>query len=430
MESVHASWLGTHWGEIAQGGPRELSRKLKVAFRRLQLVNILSGVWAIPAVLIMRAFRPLLMIRLGGLTNTTRIGHFGSDGAEQVVRLHMQPANTVDWYWLASTCNSQWEAMLRRELTVRTWVSTLDWWNRRIPGGQAHCRLGPPANSRDTEGLFANCDAGLPFLPEESLRATSWLGQHGWTEGEPFVCFMVRDSTYLSNDPLQGGGRDRAKESWAYHDYRDSEIETYFPAMKWLADQGVWVLRMGKLMGAPLPHVHERVIDYAFDPGKSDLLDIWLFANCTGCVSTGTGPDSIAQVYDRPTLFVNVLPLSDIHTFGRTTWVGKHLRWANSHKRLTLAEELKESHLSSTRYEEAGVEIMDLSPREITLAVQQFWGKENGQWHSTDSDERRQGKFWNLYRAWPDFDKYHGWMHPEVRIGSAWLASLGDDYLT
>ena len=46
--------------------------------------------------------------------------------------------------------------------------------------------------------------------------------------------------------------------------------------MEWLADQGVWVLRMGKIMERPIPTEHPRIVDYAFEPNKSDFLDIWL----------------------------------------------------------------------------------------------------------------------------------------------------------
>ena len=81
--------------------------------------------------------------------------------------------------------------------------------------------------------------------------------------------------------------------------------------MEWLADEMVWVLRMGKLMHKPISSNHPRIIDYAFHPERSELLDIWLFANCTGCISTSTGIDSVSHMYGIPMLFVNQMSINE-----------------------------------------------------------------------------------------------------------------------
>ena len=44
-------------------------------------------------------------------------------------------------------------------------------------------------------------------------------------------------------------------------------------------------------MKSPLNSNNQKVIDFPFEKTKFNLLDIWLFANCNGCISTGTGPD-------------------------------------------------------------------------------------------------------------------------------------------
>jgi putative glycosyltransferase (TIGR04372 family) len=217
-------------------------------------------------------------------------------------------------------------------------------------------------------------------------------------------------------------------EAWSHHDYRNSDIDTYLPAIHWLTEQGVWVIRMGKLMAKPLPTGIGHVIDYAFDPGKSDLLDIWLFANCSGCVSTGSGPDMIPLVYDVPLLYVNALPLCHLLSFARAIWVPKPLRWRNSGQPLSITEHLTHSFLHSVEYDDAGIDILDMTASEITSAVQEFWHRITETWLDVHDDLDRQARFWDVLMRWPLYPNFHSVRHPESRVGSAWLRTLDATY--
>jgi len=407
------------------GGIKVLRRKIRSAFRKLHLLDFVNSFWAFPTILMIRAVRPIVLIRIGTL-NSGRIGHFAADGAEQVARLQQQPPNTVDWFWLGKTCNSQWERMIRRSLPVHAWVEYVDRWNRVLPGGSAHERPSTYTDSRDVEGLYARYDVKIPFLPAESDEALTWLRSKGWSDGEPFVCLLVRDDEYLAQDSLHGNGNPRAYEGLTYHNYRNSDIDTYLPAIRWLAAQGVWVIRMGKLMAKPLPTGMDHVIDYAFDPDKSDLLDIWLFANCSGCVSTGSGPDMIPSAYGKPLLFVNALPLGGFWSFANMIWVPKPLRWRDSGQPLSLTEHLMHGFTRSVEYDDAGIDILDMTSSEITSAVQELWHRITEIWLDDDSDQKRQKHFWDVLMRWPLYPNLHSARHPEARVGSAWLRTLDE----
>lgn len=412
-----------HVDEIRQYGVGIVPRKLNTALRQLQPWNLIFGIWAFPLVLLIRVMRPLILIRMSTLLSS-RIGHFVADGAEQLARMQQQPINTVDWFWLEKTCNSQWEIMIRRVIPVYWWVKYLDWWNRAIPGGAAHTRPSSYTQSRDVEGLYVRYDVAIPFLPMETEEALSWLRSQGWCDGEPFVCLLVRDDEFLANYPRHGNGSLRSREAWSYHDYRNSNIDTYLPAIRWLAEQGVWVIRMGKLMAKPLSDEMVCVIDYAFDEGKSDLLDIWLLANCNGCISTGTGPDTIAPLYGVPILFVNFLPLAQFWSYARALTVPKNLVWTKSKQPLSILEHLSNSFLYQDKYKDLGIDIVDLTPEEITQAFQEFWGRYIGTWQDEPLDSQRQEVFWDTLWAWSEYPTYHGLRHPDSRIGAAWLRSV------
>ena len=128
-----------------------------------------------------------------------------------------------------------------------------------------------------------------------------------------------------------------------------------------LAERGYWVFRMGKVVSSRLSLGHPRVVDYATSAQRSDFLDIWLMAHCYFAISTGLGLDSIADIFRKPMVFVNYLPILDLEAWGPYITVPKHLSWASDNKPLTLLEQLKHTSLNGHYYEEKGIEVSDLN---------------------------------------------------------------------
>ena len=277
--------------------------------------------------------------------------------------------------------------------------------------------LSSETQSRDIEGLFNRLDGSIPFLSRESAVAERYLKSKGWKLGEPFVCLLVRDSKFLEVY------REPYSEKY-YHDYRDSEIETFMPAVEWLAAQGVWVLRMGKSMARPMKVNSNLMIDYAFDSEKSDLLDIWLFANCTGVISTSSGLDQLAMIYQKPQLYVNALPLGSLNSWTNMIWVPKNLRWRESGQDLTLNEHLDHCYFDQASYDAAGITIVSLDESEINAAVQEFWWKICKVWSYNGENLDLQAKFWDILQRWTGFEEMHGTIDARACIGSDWLSRV------
>ncbi|HRR40609.1 MAG TPA: TIGR04372 family glycosyltransferase [Syntrophales bacterium] len=385
---------------------------------------LLHAVWAIPGVLIIRCLRPWRTIRLGTFSYS-RIGHFVADVGHQWSARRQRSVHTIDLYWLpTTTCNTFWETMVRRNFPVHAWVHPLYRWNRIIPGGAVHDRPSSTTGSRDIHGLLEKGSNTLPFLPEEDERGKAWLRQQGWRDGEPFVCLLVRDSAFLKADTLND------RRDWNYHSYRDSDIDAYVPAVEWLAEQDVWVLRMGKIAAKPIPIRHPRVVDYAFHPDRSDFLDIWLFAHCRLCISTGCGPDMVSDVYRRPLLLVNFLPLKYMFSWSQATHIPKTLIWKRTGLPLTWREHICHSYLETEQYDRAGIKMIDLTPEELRASFQETWQRLEGSLVETDADRLRNRRFWDILRSYCDFEDLHGWIHPESRAGSVWLRSQGEAFLS
>ena len=372
----------------------------------------------------MRAIRPLVTIRICGI-RSDRIGHFVADIAEHIGRENIKPPRTINFYFLRGLIsNTQWELMAKRSSlkVLGDWLRYLDDWNRIIPGGGLHTMSSSLTESQDLEGLFFKFDCTIPFLPSESTDCEKWLESKGWTKGEPFVVLLVRDSQYLN--------KNHSSHNWDYHSYRDSDIQTYLPAMEWLASQGVWVLRMGKSMAKPFNSKSNLIIDYAFESGKSDLLDIWLFANASAVISTALGLDYLGGIYHNRILFLNAMPLPAIASFFDMTWVPKHMRWKDTHEDLVLSEVLEKDFYDSKQYTEEGIEIIDLSNQEILAYVIEFWKEGSGDGGRSVYEEDLSKRFWKIFESSPGYDAHHGWRHPKASISSTWLVQMGEDYLS
>jgi putative glycosyltransferase (TIGR04372 family) len=378
-----------------------------------RMTTLVSGFWSIPVVLLIRLIRPIVIVRLGTFFSN-RIGHFVADSAHQFVK---QDTNIIELYWLDnSTCNKQWSKMVKRNLPVYWWVKYVDIWNKYLPGGDIHSRPLSVNDSRDLYGLLDKHQGEmLKFIPEEEKKAKEWLKKQGWRDGDSFVCLLVRDSEYLDSENVD------PEQNWDYHSFRNSDVNTYVEAMEWLSEQGVWVIRMGKVMSKRISTKNSRIVDYAFCPNRNDLLDIWLFANCNLCISTGSGIDYVSDVYRKPLLFLNYLPLNDMVSWSNSINYPKHLKWSDSDNLLTLKECLEHQFCSTKEYEEAGIDIIDLTSIEIKLVVQECWARLEDSFVETYNDINQQNQFWKTMRESTLFKKQHDFIHPKARLASTFL---------
>jgi putative glycosyltransferase (TIGR04372 family) len=135
----------------------------------------------------------------------------------------------------------------------------------------------------------------------ESLGKT-YLQAQGIGPDDWYVCFVNRDNSYLANT--------YPERDWAYHDYRNSSISNYIPAMEYVVKQGGWSIRVGSLVKEPLPtDLDNHIIDYAVKH-RTEELDLFLISRCRLFVSGNTGLSAIATAFDRPCAVVNLIPLS------------------------------------------------------------------------------------------------------------------------
>jgi len=369
------------------------------------------------------------------------VGHFTADSGLTLVENILKKDNVFNMYYVDNhyTTNKQFYKMVKRTFFVKWWVKYLSFANDLIPGGRCHKGRDAPRLtqfSRDIDGILYktrnNNDAYFKFTEKEVLEAKEKLRSIGWMDNEKFICILVRDENYSNainknSKKIQKNNNKINKSLGLDRDYyRNSDIDSYNDAMRELADRGYWVFRLGKVVGKGVSISHKRIFDYALSTIRCDLLDIWLSANCYFFVSTATGLESVADIFRRPIVNVNNLPLTLFLTWGYTLTTPKHLFWSKNNIELNSDE-----HLSSYNdYYSGEITIKDLSPSEIKDTVIEMDERLSGTWVDDDYSIKNREIFWDSYKRSAKNEHRNNFINPNARLSNAFLRSSSRSFLS
>jgi len=155
---------------------------------------------------------------------------------------------------------------------------------------------------RDVEHLLERYPSSVSLTADELEKGWGVLAEMGIPKGTPFVAINARDNGYLR--------RRYPDKSYAFHDYRNVDIQTFGQAAKVLENAGFAVIRIGRDVEQPWDPGVERFLDYSSSEHTSDFMDMFLASQCEFMISTQCGIDSVAHVlFRRPTLMVGVVPI-------------------------------------------------------------------------------------------------------------------------
>ena len=419
------------FSKIKEGGWKILLRKLYVGVP--YTVRLPIYLLAIPIVLIVRCIRPITLVRFGRIRADV-IGDGTFEAEYYLSESELENRKTLDLFYFNTSImpNEQWAIMIRRCFRIYSFVKYLDYINCLILGGEKNSvrMVSKRTGNRDIKGVLYRTKPHLSFTTEENKRGRDFLEKIGFRETDRFVCIIVRDGAYkehISSSYLSH------KKDWSYHNYRNSDINTYYDAVLTLAKKDYRVIRMGKIVNKPLEIHHPHVLDYANSPYRSDFLDIWLMAHCYFCITTGTGLDDICNTFKRPIVQVNYLTVGGSNCNQRfVIELFKKLKWISNGKYLGLNELFKTGaafFLKQKLYDDLGVEIVDNTSEEIVNAVIEMEGRLNCTWKETTEDIKLQTIFWEIFKTNPKFADTFGWKHPESRISAHFLRNNHDWFL-
>jgi putative glycosyltransferase (TIGR04372 family) len=366
--------------------------------------------------------KPFVQFRLYRMVDS-RIGHLAVN--TEMVRLknieHNKNATKKE---IIAYCSENWNCSNNalRKLFFRdsfhlrgpiAWLAL--WMSREVSVFQNFSSIANRNLNVDRTGLFTKQLPMLKFSSKELSNGQRFLAS--CDTKSRFVCLHVRDSAYLTKST----GQQISK-----HDYRDSEINTYVAAAERLAEMGYTVFRMGAIVKEPLDSNHPRVVDYATNGMRTELLDIFLGAHCTFTISTGSGWDSVPTIFRRPLMFVNHLPVFNPSGLTLPTVTYPKILLDNGTGNILSLKNLIGREIAhranSQAYKDAGIEIRDLSSEELVEAVTEMAQRVEGTFVETPEQKEMQAKLKHILITHPKLQPSPNYYPIRAQFASCFLS--------
>lgn len=131
----------------------------------------------------------------------------------------------------------------------------------------------------------------LPVSETVSEAARRFCERRGIAETDRIVVLNVRDRNFLPEDTI--------------HFYRSADIAAYEPAIRYLLDQGYWVLRTGVAGSVEAPVEHPHYLEIWKESDYTDLLDPGLIGRAHFGVTCSSGPEAVLRILGVPQVMVN-----------------------------------------------------------------------------------------------------------------------------
>ena len=373
-------------------------RKIRLFCKKYLILRVFSSlfskIFTIPfiiPVLLSRVLRPIIRIRFG-LINSSRFGAFSGDCAlylaEKKAGLH---EGNLDIFYFNSPCSNNFlKKKLKPHFNSFFLGNYLLRANQWIPGTNQHKIV--MTCGEDTYDLLKDSPLPISFSSEEESLGKKTLQKLGIPDGNKFVCFANRESTYLNK---QFPGQD-----WSHHVYRDSDVQNYVPAMEEMVKRGYFVFRMGSAVKEPLELNNPKIIDYACSKERNEFMDLYLYARCCFAVGSFSGVTDLAVSLGKPVAAVNTVVIIGGTCLGysKTILCPKLIYSKAKGGLMTLNEIIDSNCLSysySKQFEKDGLELFENDPKMITQTAIEVEERTRGTWIETKEDKNNQKLFWD-----------------------------------
>ena len=265
------------------------------------------------------------------------------------------------------------------------------------------------------ESLYKKIDSSFSFTDSEVEKGNTKLKTMGINpEKDWFVLIFARDSAYLSKTYPQ--------YDWGYHDWRNTDINSYKEAVKYIIDKGGYVLRMGSVVKKKMDFSHTHYIDYARNYWD-DFMDVFLVSRCKFLLGTNSGFSDMAVAFDKPRAIVNSIPLGHIPYGRNDIYIPKkymHKSTLNFMSLKTVLENNQDVIFDQEAYLGNEYEYIDNSPKEILELTIEMMSKLDNSFFLSDAQQNLLNEYMDL------FDKENSGYGIKNPIGINFLESNED----
>jgi len=221
----------------------------------------------------------------------------------------------------------------------------------------------------------------LSLKEEDRDRGETLLTKLGMPDDAWHVVLHVREAGYFGED-----------SPWNHNRHRNSQIDTYIPAIKAITDRGGWVFRIGDPSMEVLPDM-PGVISAAHADWRADWTDIFLIASARFYFGMASGPSTIPMSFGIPILGTNWIPLGPWTNGQKDLFMPKVLRNKSDGRILSLKEALTPPLFGT--FEPALLDTFDIipednSPDDLRDAAVEMMDRLEGTFSLSGDDEELQ----------------------------------------
>jgi putative glycosyltransferase (TIGR04372 family) len=182
----------------------------------------------------------------------------------------------------------------------------------------------------------------------------------------PFVVIHARDSTYKRYDG---------------ESYRNTNINSFKKSVNWLLSKNFQIIRIGN-RGMNRCSYAKKIIDlttYNMNQKDKEILDLFFIQECYFFIGSASGPYTLASMFNKPMLLVNMCPLGNVFPCAKRGIVLPKLYMNKISKKFIMFKDILNfnfSHLRLDReFETLNIKLIDNTSEEILAATTEIYKK-------------------------------------------------------
>ena len=390
---------------------------------------IFTLIFIIPA-LFLRFIKYFIHIRIGCIRNDV-MGNSIFNVEYYLCKKQKASLKTFDIFYFQLNnfvVNKQLIKMFKKKLIIFFIFRYLDYASKLLYNS-ADYKI-EPGEGRDKDGTLYYGKKNFKFSEKENEKGSSFLEKIGFDiKKDKFICIIVRDKTYKQETHFH----EYADPShWNYQDFRNVSLENYYDVCEKLLKKGYWVIRMGKITEVKMNIKNDKFLDYSNSFYREDFLDIWLMANCFFSISNCTGLDEVCKMFRKPIVITDMAYYNVPTFYAHVLMCFKKLCYKDSKRLIGLRELINNEFIEfdgTEHFEKKGIELIKNTSEEITETVLEMENKLNNQISKVKESEELNKKFFAIYKSWKNYEKFHGFVHPDSGVSKFFLEKNSDWFL-
>ena len=351
-----------------------------------------------PFLIFIVLIKPIVLIRFGSL-GSERIGRFINAELYLLTnKLKKQKVKSFD-IWVAgdSISNEQYLIILKRKFLVIQqlfiFYKVLEILSKYINIYSKHIIYIHVKHDFPDHNLLNKYPIQLNLTKQEINKGELILKQMGIPKNAKIVCITSRDSLYLR--------RTHPSVDFSYHNYRDSNVNNYIPAIKALIKKNFYVVKMGKIAAKRVNIKSNKFIDYSFHPLRSDLMDFFFAYKCYFWIDNNTGLGELARIFRKPLILTNLVPFTALNIQIKKNYYYLKTHVNSKNQKLSISKIFDYGIAGSTHsesFKKKKIQLIELNPKEYKDVILDSLKLMKDSWRiKNKKDFELQRKFRKLY---------------------------------